>query len=156
SDISVTAYPSDEPSAYPSDEPSAPTDSGFDDLIGTGIPELLASEEFTNGLGIFSNFGDKVSSDKEDNVDVALFELKKEAAEAPRINTVVSLNGQTIISIFFWFKALYMEVDQTIVVRYSINDRQSWTIVKEIQVDAGQYSFGQWYKVTDILFSVPD
>ncbi|KAL3913361.1 MAG: hypothetical protein SGILL_006524, partial [Bacillariaceae sp.] len=153
--VAPTPEPTPEPSLEPTQEPTPNSTSLM--LVGTGTPQLLLSEDFRNGnLGQFANFGDTVEYQQEDGIGVARFEMKKGADKSPRINTIVDLQGENIISIFFWFKALFLENDQSIVVRYSIDGKQTWTLAKEIQAgDGQQYDFGVWYRVTDIFFPVP-
>jgi hypothetical protein len=150
--VPLTLQPTLDPTPEPTQQPTGTTIN----LIGTGTPQLLLSEEFENDVGMFASSGEKVKFEKDEDIGVAKFQLKKGADNAPRISTVVDLQGQTIITIFFWFKAMFLDVDQSIAVQYSIDNGETWTIVREIQVGGSQYSFGEWYKVTDILFNVPD
>ena len=55
----------------------------------------------------------------------AKFEYK-DANQPPRIETEIDLDGSTIVSVFFWFKAENLQSDEDVVIRYSIDGKQSW------------------------------
>jgi hypothetical protein len=133
---------------------SAPTPTS--NLEGTETPQLLLSENFSEDLGSFFALGESVSRNLEDTMSVAKFEFL-EAKKPPRIETAIDLDGNTIISVFFWFKANMQKSEDIVVVRYSIDRKQSWERARLLEFGYDkEFQVGQWYQLTDTIFTVPE
>ncbi|KAG7374685.1 gametolysin peptidase M11 [Nitzschia inconspicua] len=145
-----------EPTPVPTPEPSpvpTPTPVSFQ---GTGTPELLLSEDFSMDMGSFTALGERISREYEDDMNVATFELD-DTSKPPRLETDINLNGNTILSVFFWFKASELRSDQSIIVRYSLDGKETWSQARELLFGYDQeFQLNQWYRVTDAFFIVPE
>jgi hypothetical protein len=125
-------------------------------LQGTGRPQLLLSETFSDDLGSFSALGEKVTRTTEETMSAAKFEFVN-ANQPPRLEAKIDLNGSTVISVFFWFKAAMMKRNDAVVVRYSIDRKRSWDRARLLEFGYDkEFQIGQWYQLIDTSFTVPE
>ncbi|KAG7349157.1 gametolysin peptidase M11 [Nitzschia inconspicua] len=144
-----TPMPTPAPTSVPTPAPVS--------FQGTGTPELLLSEDFSMDMGSFTALGEKISREYyEDEINVATFEFN-DSSNPPRLETDINLNGNTILSVFFWFKASELRSDQSIIVRYSLDGKETWSRARELLFGYDQeFQLNQWYRVTDAFFIVPE
>lgn len=154
--ILPTPPPTPSPTPNPTPTPVPGATPSANPFQGTGTPQVLLIEDFSNNLGSFSALGERIIRRTEDQMAAAKFEFK-DANMPPRLEAEIDVNGSTIISVFFWFKATSFRDDESVVIRFSVDGKQSWSRARVIQFgyDA-EFQVDVWYRMKDAFFTIPE